>query len=168
MNQPADSQQPNNTYVDIEFDCLPLRSVGRLDIPIDASPKYRERCERIKHALETHGSFNSYFLHNAKCTFHLTNQPEYGMIQFRFDGTVLTDENDTKTQRSDLRVELIRETCDWLTAPVTNWLAESVSRAVEIEFDRFIAAGNLEQTLKRIEEIKAQADAKGGFVGMYL
>ena len=30
-------------YVDISFDCLPLRSVTRLDVPIDASPKYRER-----------------------------------------------------------------------------------------------------------------------------
>ena len=38
-------------YVEIEFDCLPLRSVGRMDIPIDASPNYRARCERIKHAL---------------------------------------------------------------------------------------------------------------------
>ena len=76
-------------YVDIEFDCLPLRSVGRMDIPIDASPAYRARCERIKHALETHGSHNTYFLYNAQCAFHLTNQPEIGMIQFRFEGTAL-------------------------------------------------------------------------------
>ena len=26
-------------WVEISFDCLPLRSVGRLDIPMDASPK---------------------------------------------------------------------------------------------------------------------------------
>ena len=37
--------------VEITFDCLPLRSVGRLDIPIDASPKYRERCLAIKRSI---------------------------------------------------------------------------------------------------------------------
>lgn len=155
-------------FVDIEFDCLPLRSVGRMDIPIDASPKYRARCEKIKHALETHGSYNSYFLYNAQCTFHLTNQPDYGMVQFSFEGTVLTDETDQKTVRSDLCVELVRETCDWLTAPATNWLSESVSQAVEIEFNRYIAAGDLAQTIQRIEQLKAQSDERGGFVGMYL
>ena len=62
-------------FVEIMFDCLPLRSVGRLDIPIDASPKYRQRCERIKDEMERHGSHNSYFLYNASCVFHLTNDP---------------------------------------------------------------------------------------------
>ena len=104
-------------YVDIEFDCLPLRSVGRLDIPIDASPKYRVRCERIKHALETHGSHNTYFLYNAHCTFHLTNQSDFGTVQFSFEGTALTDSADQHTLRCDLQVELARETCDWLTQP---------------------------------------------------
>jgi hypothetical protein len=155
-------------FVEIEFDCLPLRSVGRLDIPLDASPNYRQRCERIKQALEAHGSHNSYYLYNARCTFHLTNQPEFGTIQFRFDGTVLTDETDQKTVGSDLAVELVRETCDWLTAPASAWLADSVSKAVQVEFDRYIAAGDLAQTLKRIEQIQAQCDEKGGFVGMYL
>jgi hypothetical protein len=155
-------------YVDIEFDCLPLRSVGRTDIPIDASPKFRARCERIKHALETHGSHNTYFLYNAECTFHLTNQGDFGMLQFRFEGTVLTDSTDRKTLRCDLQVELVRETCDWLTQPVAAWLAESVSKAVEIEFDRFIAAGDLAQTIARIEQLQAQSDQRGGFVGMYL
>lgn len=155
-------------FVEIEFDCLPLRSVGRMDIPIDASPQYRARCERIKRALETHGSHNSYFLYNARCTFHLTNQSDFGMIQFRFEGTALTDGSDRKTLRCDLDVELIRETCDWLTAPVTAWLAESVTKAVEIEFDRFIAAGDLAQTIERIAKLQAQSDERGGYVGMYL
>ena len=155
-------------YVEIEFDCLPLRSVGRLDIPIDASPKYRERCERIKRAIQTHGSHNTYYLHDARCTFHLTNDADVGMIQYNFEGTVLTDETDQKTVRSDITVELARETCDWLTAPATDWLAESVSKAVEIEFDRYIAAGDLVQTVKRIEQLQAQCDERGGFVGMYL
>lgn len=155
-------------YVDIEFDCLPLRSVGRMDIPLDASPKYRARCERIKRALETHGSHNSYFLYNAHCSFHLTNQIDFGMIQFGFEGTALTDEADQKTLRCDLEVELVRETCDWLTAPATAWLAETVTKAVEIEFDRYIAAGDLAQTIERIAKLQAESDQRGGFVGMYL
>ena len=32
-------------WVEIEFDCLPLRSVTRQDVPIDASPKYADRGE---------------------------------------------------------------------------------------------------------------------------
>ena len=71
-------------WVEISFDCLPLRSVGRLDIPMDASPKYQQRCERIKAAMERHGSYNSYFLYNAKAIFHLTNDPQKG-----WDGTFL-------------------------------------------------------------------------------
>jgi hypothetical protein len=157
-----------SNQVDIEFDCLPLRSVGRLDIPIDASPKYRARCERIKSALATHGSHNSYFLYNGQCIFHLTNQPEFGMVQFSFDGTALTDPTDQTTLRCDLKVELVRETCDWLTQPVSAWLAETVAKAVEIEFNRFIATGDLAQTIRRIEQLQAQSDERGGYVGMYL
>jgi hypothetical protein len=155
-------------FVEIEFDCLPLRSVGRMDIPIDASPRYRARCEHIKQALQSHGSHNTYFLYNARCTFHLTNNVALGMIEYAFEGTVLTDESDQKTVRTDLAVELVRETCDWLTAPATAWLAESVSKAVEVEFDRYIAAGDLAQTVQRIEQLQAQSDEQGGFVGMYL
>jgi len=155
-------------FVEIAFDCLPLRSVGRLDIPLDASPAYRARCERIKRALDAHGSHNTYFLYNASCTFHFTNSPELGMVEFRFEGTVMTDETDRQTLRSDLEVELVRETCDWLTAPATQWLASSVSQAVEVEFDRYIEAGDLDQTKQRIEKLQAECDERGGFVGMYL
>ena len=112
-----------NRWVEISFDCLPLRTVTRLDIPIDASPKYRERCERVKRAIDKHGSFNSYYLYNAGCKFHLTNHDDLGMIEFRFDGVALTDGSDLKTQRCDLTVELVRETCDWLTAP--DWTKRS-------------------------------------------
>lgn len=154
--------------VDIEFDCLPLRSVGRMDIPLDASPAFRERCERVKHALDAHGSHNTYYLYNARCTFHLTNSPELGMIEFRFEGTVMTDDTDRRTVRSDLQVELVRETCDWLTAPATDWLAGSVSQAVQVEFDRYIEAGDLEQTRQRIAKLQAEMENRGGFVGMYL
>lgn len=155
-------------FVEITFDCLPLRSVGRLDIPLDASPKFRARCERIKKALESHGSFNTFYLHNALCTFHLTNEPEVGMIQFRFEGTVLTDETDTKTVRADLIVELVRETCEWLTEPIVAWFLQTVTEAVKVEFNRYIAAGDLKQTIERVEKIQATCDSQGGYVGMYL
>src|SRR5690606_30157967 len=99
-------------WVEITFDCLPLRSVTRLDIPIDASPGYRALCERIKDAIQTHGSHNTYYLYNAQCIYRLTNRPDYGMLQFRFEGTLMTDESDLKADRCDLSVELVRETCD--------------------------------------------------------
>ncbi len=157
-----------NRYVDIVFDCLPLRSVGRMDIPLDASPKYRERCERIKNALELHGSHNTYYLYNAVCVFRLTNRDDVGMLHFRFEGTALTDETDQATVRCDLQVELVRETCDWLTEPVVHWFEETVPRAVGVEFDRYIKAGDLAQTKERISKMQSQLDEKGGYVGMYL
>lgn len=157
-----------NRWVEISFDCLPLRTVGRLDIPIDASPKYRQRCEAVKGALDKHGSHNTYYLYNAECIFHLTNHSELGMIQFRFEGTVLTGTADLQTERCDLAVELVRETCDWLTAPIVKWFEQSVSHAVRIEFDRYIAAGNLQAAKDRIARLQAETEQKGGYVGMYL
>ena len=157
-----------NRNVEIAFDCLPLRTISRLDIPIDASPKYRARCEKLKRVIATHGSFNTYFLHNAHCTFRLTNSDDVGMIEFRFEGTVLTDEHDRQTVRCDLEVELLRETCDWLTEPVVAWFKESVPRAVAVEFDRYIAAGDLKQAVERVERIQSESDQRGGYVGMYL
>jgi hypothetical protein len=155
-------------YAEITFDCLPLRSVGRLDIPLDASPKFRARCERIKAAIETHGSHNSFYLYNAGCTYHLTNSEEVGMLQFRFDGTVLTDETDQKTVQAYLDVELVRETCDWLTEPIVRWFTETVPRSVMVEFDRYIAVGDLHQTIERLKKLQAETESRGGYVGMYL
>ena len=155
-------------WVDITFDCLPLRSVGRHDIPIDASPKFRAQCERIKAAIDHHGLLNTYYLHNARCVFHLTNSPDLGMIDFRFEGTVLTDPTDQHTETCTLQVELVRETCDWLTEPVVHWLNETVTHAVKAEFDRYIAAGTLSQTIERINKIQAASDQSGGYLGMYL
>jgi len=157
-----------NRYVEITFDCLPLRTISRVDIPIDASPKYRARCERILKAMEAHGTFNTYYLYNARCIYHLTNHPEHGMLEFGFEGTVMTDASDRTTERSDLQVELIRETCDWLTEPIVAWFHESVRRAVQVEFDRYIAAGDLEQAVRRIQRLQKESDQHGGFVGMYL
>lgn len=157
-----------NQWVEISFDCLPLRTVGRLDIPLDASPAYRERCLRVKAALEKHGSHNTYFLYNAKCTYRLTNRDDAGMIQFRFEGTVLTDDEDRHTQRCDIEVTLVRETCDWLTEPIVKWLTDTVARSVTVEFDRYIEAGDLEQAKQRIEKLRAASDQSGGYLGMYL
>jgi hypothetical protein len=157
-----------NRWVEISFDCLPLRSVGRLDVPLDASPKYRERCLAVKSALEKHGSHNTYYLYNAQCTYRLTNRDDVGMIQFRLEGTVLTDDDDRRTKRCDLAVTLLRETCDWLTEPVVKWLAETVPRSVAVEFDRYVEAGDLDQAKQRIEKLRATCDESGGYLGMYL
>ena len=37
-----------------------------------------------------------------------------------------------------------------------------------VNFDRFIAAGDLEQAKKRADAIQAKADQSGGYMGMYL
>lgn len=155
-------------WVEITFDCLPLRSVGRLDVPLDASPTFRALCQRIKAAIDKHGSFNTYYLYNAKCVFHVVNHDQLGMIEFRFEGTVFTDASDCQTERCDLKAELIRETCDWLKEPVVDWFRESVTHAVRIEFDHFIEAGDLEKARQRVEQLRAQADQSGGYMGMYL
>jgi hypothetical protein len=155
-------------YVDIAFDCLPLRSVARLDVPLDASPKFRARCERIKRAIDTHGQHNAYYLCNAHCHFHLTNDSSVGLVEFEFEGTALTDAQDEKTILCDLEVTLVRENCDWLTEPAVQWFQETVSRAVAVEFDRYIAAGDLAQTVARIAKIQAESDQALGYLGMGL
>ena len=157
-----------NHWVEIAFDCLPLRSVTRFDIPLDASPKFRARCERIKSAIAEHGTFNTYFLYNASCCFHLTNDPEFGRLEFSFDGTLITDNDDLRSSRAILDVRLERETCDWLTQPDVEFFKKSVTPAVLVEFNRFIVAGDLEQTKRRIAHMQSQADESGGFLGMYL
>ncbi len=155
-------------FVEITFDCLPLRTISRLDIPIDASPRYQARCERIKAAIETHGSHNTFYLYNANCIFHLTNSPDLGMLDFSFEGTVMTDQSDEKATNAHLTIELARETCDWLTEPAVAWFKETVPHAVLAEFDRYIAAGDLEQAKRRVEALQAKADQTGGYMGMYL
>jgi hypothetical protein len=157
-----------NPPVSISFDCLPLRSLGRLDVPLDASPKFEALVERVKQAVEKHGTHNTYYLYNGKCAYQLTNDDAVGMLQFRFEGTVLTDPEDCKTLSTDLEVNLRRETCDWLTEPIVSWFCETVSRAMVVEFDRYIAAGDLQKTVARLERVQAESDAHGGFVGMGL
>ncbi len=157
-----------NPSVLIQFDCLPMRSLGRLDIPLDASPVFQAKAERIKGALAKHGQHNSFYLHNASCCFHLTNDESIGMLEFRFEGTVLTDSSDRRAERCDLSVELRRETCEWLTEPAVEWFSQTVERAVLVEFDRYIAAGDLQKTVDRAEKLQTDSDSHSGFVGMGL
>ncbi len=155
-------------FVEISFDCLPLRSVGRFELPVDSSPEHQALCTRIKRAADKHGLYNTYYLYQAKCVFHLTNDPEIGMIALHFEGTVLTDEDDSKTITCDLTTSLDGETCDWLTEPVVEWFSEAVGRAVQVEFDRYMAAGDLGKTVARLEQMHADSDEHGGFMGMGL
>ncbi len=155
-------------WVEIEFDCLPLRSVTRMDVPIDASPKYEQFVNRVKAAMEKHGSHNTYYLHQGVCSFRLTNADGRGEIAFSFEGTALTGQQDRKTRTVDLQVELLRETCGWLSQPIVQFFAESVQHAVLVEFDRYIAAGDLSKTEERMKKLAEENETGDGFVGMYL
>jgi len=154
--------------VEISFDCIPLRSVARLDVHLDATPEQKAFAERIRAAVARHGLHNTYYLCNANCVFRLTNDPEIGMVRFGFEGTVMTGEDDRKTVADDLTVELAQEVCDWLTAPIVQWFKETVAEAVKIEFDRYIEAGDLKKTVERLERLQAETAARGGFLGMGL
>jgi hypothetical protein len=111
------SVPPTHPIVAIRFDCTPLRSVRQVVVPPEASPAYRSRLERVQRAISQHGTRNTYYLTNGSCTFQFTNDPDVGWVRFTVEGTVLTDEADTKTVGSDLAVRLDKETCDWLTQP---------------------------------------------------
>ena len=154
--------------VAISFECTPLRSVPRLDIPLDASPGYRARLERMQRAVAAHGTRNAYYLTDGVCTFRFTNDPDSGWVRFRLEGTVFTDDSDLKTTGSDLAIVLNVETCDWLTQPAVEWLAVSAKHAVEAEFDRYIAAGDLAKARERLAREQAMIDEAGGLLGMNL
>ena len=151
--------------VDIEFDCLPLRSVGRVDVPLDASPAFRARCERLKHAIDLHASENAYFLYNTQCTYHLANSEIVNMLRFTFDGTVLTDLSDRQAERADLAIELAAETCGGIPTGALEWLQGVVERAVLVEFDRFIAAGQLATRVAELGNVESVLSVSG-FAGM--
>jgi hypothetical protein len=154
--------------VAISFECTPLRSVPRHDIPLDASPVYRRRLARVQQAVGRHGTRNTYYLTAGGCTYRFTNEPDAGWVRFAFEGTVLTDDTDAKTIGSDLEISLDQETCDWLTQPAVEWLRLSVRHAVEAEFDRYISAGDLGRALERLAREQAASDAAGGYLGMNL
>ena len=87
MSNDSCQQHGSGHWVEIEFDCLPLRSVSRFDVPVDASPKYEQFVLRVKDAMAKHGSHNTYYLHRGTCTYHLTNDPKQGCVIFQFEGT---------------------------------------------------------------------------------
>lgn len=155
-------------WVEITFDCLPLRNAANLRVPEDASPKLEEKFTRMLHAVSAHGTHNSYYLHNALCKFHLTNDPSLGMVTFAFEGTLFTDSQDAKAVRSDLMVELREENCSWLNQQIVDWLCETVHRAVLVEFDRYIEAGDLEKVRARLAALEKSVEESGGYIGMYL
>jgi hypothetical protein len=152
-------------HVDIAFDCLPLRSVGRVDVPLDASPAFRARCEQLQRALDTHGTQCAYFLYNTRCVFRLANSEVENMVRFSFDGTVLTDRSDAKADRAVLAVELQAQTCGPMPPEVVAWFRGVVEKAVLIEFDHFIAAGRLAQRVRDLGTVDSIADLTG-FAGM--
>ena len=154
--------EPN---VDIAFDCLPLRSVGRVDVPLDASPAFRARGRQLQHAIDKHGTAGAYFLYNTHCVFRLANSDVDNMLRFTFDGTVLTDRSDCKADRADLTIELAAETCGPLPAEVLAWFRRILERAVLIEFDRFIAGGRLADRVTELGQVERLADVSG-FAGM--
>ncbi|NQU24795.1 MAG: hypothetical protein HQ567_26225 [Candidatus Nealsonbacteria bacterium] len=88
-------------YVEITFECVPLRSLGRLDVPLDAPAEFAAKIERVKRAVGKHGQHNAYYLHDALCIFHLTNNPNLGMLEFAFEGTALTALDDCSTRHCD-------------------------------------------------------------------
>jgi hypothetical protein len=151
--------------VDIAFDCLPLRSVGRVDVPLDASPEFRARCEHLQRALEAHGTSNTYFLYNTRCVFRLANSDVDNMLRFSFEGTVWTDRGDCRADGAELRVELAAETCGGLSPEVLAWFRGIVERAVLIEFDRFISAGALSRRVSELGRV-ANVGELAGFAGM--
>ena len=155
-------------WVEITFDCLPLRNAAMLHVPEEASPKLEEKILRMQQSVEKHGTHNTYYLHNAFCKFHLTNDPSLGVVSFRFEGTLFTDPADCKSLRSDLRVELLEENCSWLNQQVVDWLGETVYRAVLVEFDRYISAGDLQKVRERLSALEKSVEESGGFIGMYL
>ncbi|HEX5471437.1 MAG TPA: hypothetical protein VFW73_06100 [Lacipirellulaceae bacterium] len=156
-----------DSFVDIEFDCLPLRSVARVDVPLDASPAFCARCEQLQQAIEAHHGENAYFLYNTRCNFRLANSDIENMLRFSFDGTLITDRSDCKAERAALNVELVAETCGGVPSLVMDWFRAAVVRAVLVEFDRFIEAGRLAERVGQLGNIDGIADV-AGFAGMNL
>jgi hypothetical protein len=151
--------------VEIAFDCLPLRSVGRLDVPLDASESFRRRAEDIKAALSEFGPERTYYLYNAHCVFRFSNSEFDGVCRFEFEGVVRTDAGDRICQESLVDPRLMSETCGGIPPEVQSWLAQQVRHAVRVEFDRFIAAGQLDEASRRLGA-SADLATLGGLSGM--
>jgi hypothetical protein len=151
--------------VDIAFDCLPLRSIGRVDIPIDASPAYRARCEQLLQAIANHGNSNAYYLYNTRCVYRLANSDIDNMLRFSFDGTLVTDRSDGRADHADLDIRLISQTCGDMPVDTLAWFHRVVQQAVLIEFNHFISAGSLAAQVEKLGTVDSVHDI-AGFSGM--
>ena len=130
---------------------------------MDASGIYRIRYERLREALRSHSAQRTYYLYDAHCVFRLANSEIEGMIRFDFEGIVLTDAGDVLTDHVELDVKLASETCDGIPAEVEAWLKQRLEKVVAIEFDRFIAAGQLSSRTTELGQLECLSDF-GGFL----
>ena len=131
---------------------------------LDASMVHQARCGRVKEAILKYSNQNAYYLFNAYAVFRLVNSQVIGMLRFQFEGVVLTDGSHRRTEAVDLEVELVSDTCDWLTDRATQWFEETVQQAVFVEFDRYITSGGLRKTV----ELTQQIPSSHHFLGMNL
>jgi hypothetical protein len=154
------------SIVDVEFDCVPLRTIGRLDIPLDASDAQRRRAAHMQSAINSYGVERTYFLQNARCVFRFANSDVEGVCRFEFEGIARTDAGDRKCEEVILEVALVSETCGGVPSVVQEWLIERVRQAVAIEFDRFIAAGQLAAQVGQPEAPSRMAENLDGLGGM--
>ena len=92
--------------VEIAFDCLPLRSVGRFDPPLDAADDVVEFYDRLRRAAAKHGAAERLLPPPGVLRLSFDQRPEVGMVEFAFEGVVLTDADDLKTRQCDLEVRL--------------------------------------------------------------
>ena len=147
-----------DSAVEISFSCLPLRSIGRLDVPMDASGMYRVRYERLRAAIDEFGMERCYYLYDAHCSFHFANSEVEGLVRFQFEGIVRTDAGDALTDEVRLEITLANETCGGVPAEVEPWLRARVEQAVAIEFNRYIAAGQLGDRSKELGQLELLSD----------
>ena len=154
--------------VAIVFDCLPFRRVSNAGLPLDATEEYRRLWRRERAAMAKHGKENTYFLYNAECRFPFTNS-QSGYMRFRFEATVMTDEEDERPADIDLVYELAETDFSGPLAPETfQFFDEALRRAVLVEFQLFIDAGNLKRALAGEEQILREWHENRGFVGMHI
>ena len=78
---------------------------------------------------------------------------------------MLTDRSDCKAEQADLAIELIAETCGGVPPAALDWLKGVVKRAVLVEFDRFISAGQLAERVAELGTVDSLTTI-GGFAGM--
>ena len=87
------------------------------------------------------------------------------MLRFSFDGTLLTDRSDCTADQADLSIVLVAETCGGVPPAALEWLRGVVERAVLVEFDRFISAGQLAARVAELGAVESITSVSG-FAGM--